>query len=156
MDVGNLGQKVSSPDWNLSQNVSNSHQSLTWNVWNSPWDLSWNIPNSRWNLNWNVWKPWKLQVLLATTQYPLKFFYLILPFWGIFCLSVCFSGPSKLCFLANEVSSSRGRRLWGRGSTRGIGWGTTRRRGISWSGRSQECWNSGSLGSPMYEISGFW
>lgn len=39
--------------------------------------------------------------------------------------------PSKLCFLANEVSSSRGRRLWGRGSTRGIGWGTTRRRGIS-------------------------
>lgn len=88
MDVGNLGQKVSSPDWNLSQNVSNSHQSLTWNVWNSPWDLSWNIPNSRWNLNWNVWKPWKLQVLLATTQYPLKFFYLILPFWGIF-LFVC-------------------------------------------------------------------
>lgn len=74
MDVGNLGQKVSSPDWNLSQNVSNSHQSLTWNVWNSPWDLSWNIPNSRWNSNWNVWKPSKLPVLLAMTQYPLIFF----------------------------------------------------------------------------------
>lgn len=109
---------------------------------------------------WIVWKLCKPQALLAITQNPLVYLLLFfLPnsaFLRDFCLFFCFFlGPLKPCFLANEVSSSRGRRLWGRGSTQGIGWATTRHHGTSWSGQSLEFWNSGSLGSPMYEIISF-